>query len=106
MFAKGFAVGIQFEEMFKDGLYFDLANQTNIIAEELRKVLIQNGLKVGNSPTNQVFVTVDKELGNSLIKEFGLEKWSEDLEEMTVRFVVSFKTTLDDVKAVDEFLNR
>ena len=104
MLAKGYAVGIQFEEAFKDNLYFDLAKHTNEMAEELRRVLKKYFLKVNDSPTNQVFVTASKYNANKLLEEFSLEKWSEEGDEMTVRFVTSFKTTIEDIKEVDKFL--
>ena len=104
MLAKGFSVGIQFEEMFKDGLYFELAKNTNLAAEELKHVLIQYYKKVSNSPTNQVFVTVNKETAKKLISKFSLELWEEFDDEMTVRFVTSFMTTLEDVEEVDKYL--
>lgn len=104
MLAKGYVVGIQFEEAFKDGLYFELAKQTNDMADKLKEVLVNNGLDILPSPTNQIFVKTNKKLANALIEKFDLEKWSEDLDSITVRFVTSFKTTIDDIKEVDNFL--
>lgn len=105
MLAKGYAVGIQFEEVFKDDLYFQLAKHTNEMADKLKEVLISHNLKVLPSPTNQLFAQVNKEIGQKLIEEFGLELWSVDEEEMVVRFVTSFMTTLKDVEAVNIFLS-
>lgn len=104
MLAKGFAVGIQFEEMFKDNLYFEIARNTNLVAESLKNVLLKHRLEVISAITNQIFVTLNKDLANSLIDKFGLEKWNEVEDKVTVRFVVSFKSTLLDVKEVDDFL--
>lgn len=104
MLAKGFVVGMEFEEMFRDGLYFELAKTTNEAAASLRKVFAEYGLKMAPSPTNQVFVTLPKDKANALLKEFSLEKWNEVGEEMTVRFVTSFKTTKEDIQEVDDFL--
>lgn len=106
MLAKGFTVGIQFEEMFKDDLYFELAKKTNLAAIELKEVLLKHQLKVHPTYTNQIFVTLKKELALLLIDKFELEKWSEDEKEMTIRFVTSFKTTSEDIKEVDEYLNK
>ena len=104
MLAKGFVVGMEFEEMFRDGLYFDLAKTTNEVASSLRKVFAKYGLKMAPSPTNQIFVTLGKDKANALLKEFSLEKWNEVGEEMTVRFVTCFKTTKKDIQEVDVFL--
>lgn len=43
LLAKGRVLGIQFEELFKDNLYFDLANHANEMASILTK-----GLKEAN----------------------------------------------------------
>lgn len=104
MLAKGYAVGIQFEEVFKDGLYFELAKHTNDMADKLKEVLINNGLDILPSPTNQIFVKTNKNLAKALIEKFDLEKWSEDSDSITVRFVTSFQTTIDDIKEVYNFL--
>jgi len=102
MLAKGYVVGIEFEEAFKDNLYFDLARHTNMMADLLKEGLHQLGLKLSYSPTNQVFVTISKEKANILMDRYGCEKWEEYDNDMTIRFVTSFLTTKEDV---DELIN-
>ena len=104
MLAKGFAVGIQFEEMFKDNFYFDLARKTNESAESLIEVLKKHNLSISDSPTNQVFVTLPKDKAKKLIDKFQLELWREGSNDITVRFVTSFMTSKEDILEVDEFL--
>ena len=104
MLSKGFAVSIQFEEMFKDNLYFDLARHTNEMADLLKEVLMKHGLKVLPSPTNQIFVTLKKDKARKLIEEFELELWEENEEEMTVRFVTSFMNKKEDIDEVSQYL--
>lgn len=106
MLAKGFVIGIQFEEMFKDNLYFDLARRTNEMADSLKNVLAKHDLKVEDSSTNQIFVSLEKEKAKKLIDEFKLELWKEDSKEIIVRFVTSFMTTKKDIEKVDEFLKK
>ena len=106
MLAKGFAVSIEFEELFKDNFYFDLARKTNESAEALIEVLKKHNLNISDSPTNQVFVTLPKDKARKLIDEFKLELWREDSNEITVRFVTSFMTSKEDIKEVDRFLDK
>ena len=105
MLAKGFAAGIQFEEAFKDGLYFKLGEYTNGIADELKRVLKAHNMDMLPSPTNQIFVSCDKKVATELMDKFKLEKWSENDDKITVRFVTCFMNTMDDVAEVDRFLN-
>lgn len=76
MFAKGRLLGIQFGELFKDGLYFDIALNANRQAEKIRTALVKNGFSLyGSSPTNQVFVTVDDARMKALDEKIGFEFW-------------------------------
>ncbi len=98
MLAKGYLLGIEFEEAFKDGLYFELAKKTNEVATLLKEGLIALGLDVAPSPTNQIFVTVKQSLAKALIKEFGCELWEDLGEKATIRFVTSFATKEEEVE--------
>lgn len=104
MLAKGYAVGAQFEEAFKDGFYFELAKQTNDMAALLRKGFMELGLDMAPSPTNQVFVTFDRDKALKLINRFNCEMWEDKGEEMTIRFVASFRTTKEDVDEAIAFI--
>ena len=97
MLAKGYLLGIEFEEAFRGGFYFELARQTNVLAAKLRNGLASLGLSLGSSPTNQIFVTLPKPIALSLIDEFGCEKWEDKGGEMTIRFVVSFACEEEDI---------
>ena len=105
MLAKGYAVGIEFEEAFKDGLYFELAKHTNEMAKKLIAVFEKLGLKVPHSPTNQVFVCFDKSLAERLIERFGCERWAEKKEGLVIRFVTSFATTQSDIDELEAYLS-
>ena len=102
MLAKGFAVGIQFERAFQDDLYFELAEYPNILATKLRNYFISRGYKIIDCPTNQVFITLRKELAAAAIEQFGCELWEELENEITIRFVTSFTTNESNI---DEVIN-
>ena len=104
MLAKGFVVGVQFEEAFRDGLYFELAEQTNRMADLLKEGLGGSGLSLLQSPTNQIFVTLKKEVALKIIDRYGCELWEDKGPELTIRFVTSFKTSEDDVKEAVSFI--
>ena len=104
MLAKGYGLGIQFEEAFKDGLYFELAKHANEMAESIRNILKKFNINLLDAPTNQIFASLPKCKANALIDKFGLEKWSEKDESMTVRFVTSFATTNEDVDCLNDYL--
>ena len=95
--SKGYLIGAQFEAAFKDGLYFDIAKQTNEVADYLKEQFTSLNLKMLDSPTNQVFVELDANSAKTLIREFGLELWEDLGDTQIVRFVVSFTTKKEDV---------
>ncbi|MBE6126849.1 MAG: aminotransferase class I/II-fold pyridoxal phosphate-dependent enzyme [Erysipelotrichaceae bacterium] len=103
MLAKGYAVGIQFEAAFEDGLYFELAEKTNRMADRLKEGLKRLGLPIMDSPTNQVFVTLPKGKAEAFIAAYGCELWEDQGEKMTIRFVTSFATEEKDVVELLDF---
>lgn len=63
MLAKGFTTGIQFRELLRDGLYFDLARHANKIASILSAGIAEKGYPFTYPPqSNQVFVTLPNEI--------------------------------------------
>ena len=102
MLAKGYALGIQFEEAFKDGLYFDIAKSTNEIADYLKEKLNNIGFLTSKSPTNQIFVKFNNDIAEKIINRYSTELWDKGERESILRFVVSFITTREDV---DELIN-
>lgn len=62
MLAKGRLLGLQFKELFKDGLYFAMSKHAIHLAMRLKNGLIEKGYKFFiNSNTNQQFVIVPDE---------------------------------------------
>lgn len=98
MLAKGYLIGIEFEEAFKDSFYFELSKKTNEMAALLKEGLLALGFVLGHSPTNQIFVSVPKPLAEALIEEFDCERWEEKENETLIRFVTSFATTEEDIR--------
>lgn len=92
--AKGWLLGVQFEALLKDDLYFSIAAHANEMAERLQDGLIAMGWELlVKSPTNQVFPVVKNELVPKLQSLCAFEIWGAHNESHTViRFVTSFAT--------------
>ncbi len=99
LMAKGYVLGIQFEELFKDGLYFQLAAHANAMADKLKETFKALGCPMlTDSPTNQLFPIVDKEIAEILMERYGCECWQMGEEEKCcIRFVTSWATIEDEV---------
>ena len=107
MLAKGYAVGIQFEEAFKDGLFFELAKKANDAADMIKEGFKELGIEMIESPTNQIFATFKKEEAELYMDTFGSEYWDKnDKGDITIRFVTSFLTTKEDVNYLLDFVKR
>ena len=72
----------------------------------LSSCLVSLNLNLGNSPTNQIFVKCDNEMANELIDVFGLEKWIEEEDGITVRIVTSFATKKEDVDELLDYIKK
>lgn len=99
MLAKGFVPAICFEALFEDDLYFKLGQDQNEKASYMTKKLKEIDVKLRyESPTNQVFAMLDNEKIKELEKDFVFERW----DEKTVRFVVAFHNTYDEIDLLIE----
>lgn len=94
MLAKGRILGIQFEELFRDDLYFQLAAHANAMAQRLAEELGKSGCQLLlSSPTNQIFPIFRKEHIHRLEKEFSFYLWQDvDTDHAAIRLVTSWAT--------------
>ena len=104
MLAKGRLLGLQFQALLEDELYFDLARHANTLAFRLRDGMAALGFPFPvPSPSNQQFPVLPNETVDRLRAmgyEFETERvWDED--HTMVRFVTSWATP---ETAVDAFL--
>lgn len=106
LLAKGRVLGLQFDTLFTDGLYFRVSRHAIDMAQALRKVFAKHGLSLGiDSPTNQQFVILSKEQKQRLAEKIAFEIW-EPLpnDHLLCRFVTCWATTEADIVALDEAL--
>lgn len=101
LLAKGRLLGIQFDTLMQDGLYFKLAAHAVEQAMRLREAFVAKGYKMySDSPTNQQFVLLDKETIERLKHDFVFEEWYPVGNLMNCRFVTSWATLPSDVDAL------
>lgn len=106
LLAKGRLLGIQFDTLFTDGLYFEIGRHAIEMAELLKKGLIEKGYTLYlNSPTNQQFVLLDNEKYQALQKEVAMGFWEKpDQDHTVVRLATSWATKRESVEQFLELL--
>lgn len=94
MFAKGRLLGIQFETLFTDGLYYEIARHAVTQAQRITDGFRSRGYELFvDSPTNQVFVILPKTVIGQISQSFGYAFWQAyDDESDVVRFCTSWAT--------------
>ena len=98
LYSKGYVAGIQFYELFKDGLYFELGHNSNAMADMLAKGLVDRGIKLHYpNVTNQLFVVVSNKLFDELNEFVLFELWEDLGLEKAIRLVTNFNTKEQDV---------
>ena len=103
LLSKGRLLGIQFLELFKDDLFFDLARHANTMAQKLTVGISALGYDFQSaSPTNQIFPIFPNLVIEKLNESYLFYVWNKiDSEYSAVRLVTSWATP---EKAVDVFL--
>jgi threonine aldolase len=108
LLAKGRLLGIQFEELFRDNLYFELAAHANRMAELLNNCFME--MKCGfltHSPSNQIFPILPNNIIEKLEKEYSFYRWKKtDETHSAIRLVTSWATEERDVYVFIERLKK
>ncbi len=101
MLSKGRLLGIQFNELLKDDLYFDLAKHANIQAMKMKDALLSKGyLFLSETYTNQIFPILPNSIIEKLSKDFDFHVWKKINESTSaIRLIASWATTDEQVKA-------
>ena len=106
LLAKGRLVGVQFEALFRDGLYWDVSRHAIEQAMALKAAFVEKGYPLfADSPTNQQFVILTEAQKERLEQEAAFSVW-EPLADgrVAVRFVTSWATSPEDVAALRALL--
>ena len=106
LLAKGRMLGLQFDTLFTDGLYFKAAGHAIKMAGRMKDIFIRHGYAFGaDSPTNQQFVILTREQKESISREIAFEVWCPLPDDrLLCRFVTSWATTDADLEALDRTL--
>ena len=106
LLAKGRLLGVQFDALFTDDLYFKIGNHAISMAEKLKGILTEKGYCFFlDSPTNQQFVVLDKDTLERLQEQVSFSVWEWiDADHAVVRFATTWSTTEDDLQALNVLL--
>ena len=102
LLAKGWLLGLQFDELFRDGLYGRIGDTAIRAAERLRGALTEKGYRLCfNSPTNQVFCVMENKALERLAEKVEYGFWEKfDEEHTVVRFATDWYTTDEEIDAL------
>lgn len=106
LLAKGRMLGLQFDTLFTDNLYFRVGEHAIRMAEQLKEVFINHNIPLAvDSPTNQQFVILNRSQYERLSKDVVFEVWERRGDnEIVCRFVTSWATTEEDIEAMRQIL--
>ena len=106
LLAKGRLLGVQFDALFTDDLYFTISAHAIEMAERLKAVLHAKGCRFQlESPTNQQFVILENARMEELRQQVAFSFWEQyDETHTVVRFATSWSTTEEDMKALEKAL--
>ncbi len=97
MLAKGWLVASQFETLFTQNLYFDLARHANELAQYIDTQLQAWGVPLlAPTCTNQIFPILPINSVEKLAQSHAFETWERHKDKHTIRFVTSWGTSQED----------
>ena len=101
MLAKGRMLGIQFEVLFEDGLYFEIAQHAVALADELRLGCRDAGLEMlYDTAANQLFPIMPDTVIAKLQEKYRFFAWEHvDSERSAARLCTSWCTPEENVAA-------
>lgn len=104
--AKGRLISLQFERLFTDNLYVEIAGSAVARAMQLKEAFVRAGFELYmDSPTNQQFFLLPNEVIDRLQTAATFELWGPRGEtKSAVRFVTDWATSEADVNALVDLL--
>ena len=106
LLAKGRLLGVQFDTLFTDDLYFKIAKNAIDKADRMRKAFVEKGYKIFiETVTNQIFIVLENSKMQELKKSVSFGFWEKyDENHTVVRFASSWATTDEAVDKLIELL--
>ena len=106
LLAKGRLLGIQFDTLFTDDLYFKISRHAIEAADKMREIFTKKGYKFFlETSTNQIFIVLENSKMQELSKSVRFGFWEKaDNTHTVVRFATSWATSEQDLKALEALL--
>ena len=106
MMAKGRLLGIQFDTLFTDGLYFEISRHAIDMALRLKEMLREKGCTFFiDSPTNQQFIVLENSRLQALAGHVAFDLWDRvDADHTAVRFATSWATPPEHIDELRRWL--
>lgn len=106
LLAKGRLLGIQFDTLFTENLYFDISRHAIEMAEQLKRILREKGCVFYlESPTNQQFIILEDGKLEKLKEHVLVSFWEKaDDTHTVVRLATSWSTTKEDLEELEKRL--
>ncbi len=106
LLAKGRLLGVQFDALFTDALYFRLSAEAMEKTQAMREIFRRKGITFFlDSPTNQQFLLLENGYMEELKKKVRFCFWEKaDEGHSAVRFVCSWSTTEEDLAVLEAAL--
>ena len=103
LLAKGRLLGVQFDTLFTDDLYFKISKHAIDMADRLKEIIRSKGWEFYHeTPTNQQFILMNDEQMEKLGKYVRYDIWDKyDDERTIVRLVTSWSTTEEDLDVLE-----
>lgn len=108
MLSKGRVLGMQFLELFKDDLYFELAAYANEQAMKLKHAFVEKGVSFwAETSTNQIFPILKNTQIEKLAEQFAFHHWRKiDKDHSAIRLITSWATPEKNVSALVEAVSK
>ncbi len=106
LLAKGRLLGVQFDTLFTDDLYFKISRHAIKMADKMREAFKNKGYQFFmETITNQIFIVLENERMEQLKKSVSFGFWEKfDDTHTVVRFASSWATREEDVDKLIEML--
>lgn len=106
LLAKGWLLGVQFDVLFTNDLYFQISRHAIDMAEKLKTMLTEKGYEFYlDSPTNQQFVIVNDEKLAALDGKVCYSYWEKLADgRAVIRLATSWSTTDADLETLSSLL--
>lgn len=108
LLAKGRLLGVQFDTLFTDDLYFKISRNAIEMSDKIRALFRERGYEFFiETTTNQIFIILENDKMNELAKYVTFGFW-ENLDEnhTVVRFASSWATTDADIAELEAALDK